>query len=87
VSGRLTPIKRDDFINRLKALGFEGPMQGTNHAFMLYGRKRQTIPSDHEYDVELLQRLLREVGEVMGRKVTRREWQELRSPRRKPRHG
>lgn len=54
LSQRLAPIKRDEFINRLRALGFTGPIEGTRHAFMLYGRKRQTIPSDAEYSVDLL---------------------------------
>jgi hypothetical protein len=77
MSPRLTPCKREDFIRRLSSLGFSGPYRGTRHEFMLYGKKRQTIPSDAEYPPELVQLLLREVSEVLGRKVSRREWEEL----------
>ncbi len=39
---RLGPIKRDAFIKKLKALGFEGPFPGKRHDFMVIGAYSQT---------------------------------------------
>ena len=44
---RWTPCNRRDFIRRLKALGFDGPLAGTRHSFMIY--KSLAIPSKTEY--------------------------------------
>jgi hypothetical protein len=81
MSPRLAPIKRDEFILRLRALGFEWPVAGGKHRIMLYGQKRLAIPSDAEYSVDLHARMLREVREVIGRPISRQEW-ELLSGRR-----
>ncbi|HZS93802.1 MAG TPA: hypothetical protein VFA78_03325 [Chloroflexota bacterium] len=50
---------------------------------MLYGRKKQTIPSDTEYPPDLVHVLLRQVSEVTGRRITRREWEQLGQKKRR----
>jgi hypothetical protein len=34
------PLKRRDFIRKLRALGFDGPYSGTRHQFMVLGQHR-----------------------------------------------
>ncbi len=68
------PIKRREFIRRLRALGFDGPHRGTRHEFLVFGQKRQTIPSNSDYSLPQLKMLLRQVEAVLGRKVTADEW-------------
>jgi len=36
---RLAPISRSNFIKRLRRLGWEGPLSGGKHEFMVKGRK------------------------------------------------
>ena len=43
--------KRQDFIRRLRKLGFEGPYSGKRHQFMVYKQHRLAIPSNAEYSV------------------------------------
>jgi hypothetical protein len=43
------PLKRRDFIRKLRALGYEGPYSGTRLQFMIFGQHRQTIPGNPEY--------------------------------------
>lgn len=71
---RLSPCKRRDFVRRLRKLGFEGLYSGTRHQFMVYGHYRQTIP---EYSVPQLRMLLGQVGEILGREISREEWNRL----------
>lgn len=83
MSSRLTPLRRDQFIACLRKLGFEGPVMGTNHAMMLYGRKRLAIPSDREYSAALQRLMLREISEIFERDITRDEWIGLREGRKR----
>ena len=71
------PIKRREFIRRLHALGFEGPYRGARHDFLIFGQRRQTIPSNVEYSAPQLRILLRQVEAVLGRKIGREEWARL----------
>jgi hypothetical protein len=71
------PIKRREFIRRLRALGFTGPGRGTRHEFLLYGEHRQTIPSNPEYSVPQLRMLLRQVQSIRSRPITLDEWDAL----------
>ena len=71
---RWTPCKRRDFIRRLHQMGFEGPFSGTRHQFMIYGRHRLAIPSNPEYSVAQLRRMLGEVEGIIGREVSAEEW-------------
>ena len=64
------PLKRRDFIRKLRALGFGGPYSGTRHQFMVLGQHRQTIPTNSEYS-------LRQVEAILGRPVSLDEWNSL----------
>lgn len=68
------PLKRREFIRRLRALGFAGPHRGARHEFMVFGQKRQTIPSNTDFSVPQLKVLLRQVETVLGRRITAGEW-------------
>jgi hypothetical protein len=71
---RWTPCKRREFIRRLRALGFGGPLTGTRHSFMIYGRHRLTIPSNAEYSVDQVRMMVAEVETILGRPVSAAEW-------------
>ena len=72
-----SPCKRKEFIKRLRGLEFEGIYSGTKHQFMLFGNNRLTIPSNNEYSVPQLKLMLREVEEIIERKITVEEWNDL----------
>lgn len=74
---RWAPCKRRDFIRRLRAIGFDGPFSGTRHQFMVYEQHRLAIPSNAEYCVPQLRMMIREVEEIIGRKITTDEWNRL----------
>jgi len=69
--GRLPPVSRREFIQRMLRLGFDGPFSGGRHEFLLRGDRRLVVPNPHRGDisVDLLQHLLDEAG------VTRQEWE------------
>jgi hypothetical protein len=72
-----SPCKRQDLIRRLRQLGFEGVFWGAKHQFMVMGQNRLTLPSNAEYSVPQLRRMLREVGAMIGREITLEEWSRL----------
>lgn len=71
------PCKRREFIRRLKSIGFEGPFSGTRHQFMTFERHRLAIPSNSEYSIPHLRFMLREVENILGRKIPADEWNNL----------
>ena len=71
------PLKRRELVRRLRALGFEGPISGTRHQFMIFGQHRQTIPSNAEYSVPQVRMLLRQAASILGRSVPLDEWDSL----------
>ncbi len=64
------PLKRREFFRKLRALGFDGPISGTRHQFMIFGQHRQTIPSNSEYSVPQVRMLLRQAASILGRPIT-----------------
>lgn len=66
-------IKRHDLIQALRKAGFEGPMRGGKHEFMLKGHLRLVLPNPHQGEIgrELLARLLRQA------RLSRDEWERL----------
>jgi hypothetical protein len=74
---RWTPCKRRDFIRRLRALGFDGPLAGTRHSFMIYLTHRLAIPSNAEYSVDKVRMMVTEVEAILGRPLTAAEWNDL----------
>lgn len=71
------PIKRRDFVRKLRRLGLEGPYSGTRHEFMVFEARRLTIPSNGEYSVPQLRMMLRELELVLGRDVPAEQWEGL----------
>jgi hypothetical protein len=71
------PIKRREFIRRLRGLGFQGPFAGTRHEFLVFGQHRQTIPSNSEYSTPQLKMLLRQAETILGRKISLDDWDNL----------
>jgi len=69
----LGPVRRDELIKYLRALGFEGPYYGRKHQFMIKGEVRLRIPNPHQRDIgkELLSRILRQG------KISRDTWEKL----------
>jgi hypothetical protein len=71
------PIKRREFVRRLRALGFAGPYRGTRHDFLVFGQRRQTVPSNAEFSLPQLRMLLRQVESVCGRNISVDDWEAL----------
>ncbi|MDT5061877.1 MAG: hypothetical protein QOH63_2336 [Acidobacteriota bacterium] len=71
------PCKRNDFVRRLRQLGFTGLYSGAKHQFMIYGQHRLTIPSNKEYSVPQLRLMLREVEAILGRQISVDKWNDL----------
>ena len=70
---RVGPIRRSDLIRCLRQLGFEGPLSGGNHQFMVRDDTTIRIPNPHQGDIgtELLVRILRQAG------IARATWERL----------
>ena len=67
------PIKRKDLIYYLRQLGFEGPLSGGKHQFMIRGDVTLRIPNPHQGDIgeDLLVRILKQA------RISRKEWERL----------
>lgn len=65
-------ISHREFVNKLRALGFEGPYSGGGHPFMVRGEFKLHIPNPHNGDISrvLLSEVLRQAG------VSSKEWNE-----------
>ncbi len=74
---RWTPCKRDEFIRKLRQLGFTGPEPGGKHAHMRYGRYTLVLPNNLEYSVPQVKTLLQQVASALGRRISLKEWQQL----------
>ena len=74
---RWSPCKRRDFIRRLRKIGFDGPLSGTRHQFVIFGQHRLAVPSNAEFSVTQLRMMLREVEEIIGRRISMHEWNNL----------
>ena len=57
----------------MRALGFEGPLSGGRHQFMVREDVVVTIPNPHQADIGigLLSRVLRQAG------ISREEWEAI----------
>ena len=71
------PLKRRDFIRKLRALNFDGPFSGTRHQFMILGQHRQTIPSNSEFSVPQIRMPVRQVESILGWPISLDEWDSL----------
>ena len=71
------PLKRREFVRKLRGLGFDGPYSGTRHQFMILGQHRQTIPTNSEFSVPQVRMLLRQVESILGNSISLDEWDSL----------
>ena len=55
---RWKPCKRNEFIRRLRKLGFDGPILGRTNQFMVFQQHRLTIPSNDEYSMPQLRMMV-----------------------------
>ena len=74
---RWLPCKRKEFIRRPRKLGFQGPFSGTRHQFLTYQEHRLAIPSQSEYSVPQPKMMLAEAEDILGRKISLEEWNQL----------
>lgn len=67
------PIKRKDLIKALKQAGFEGPLAGGKHEFLVRGELRLVLPNPHQGEIsrDLLRRILRQAS------ISREDWEKL----------
>ena len=72
---KLSPLKPDEVIRRLRRLGFDGPFPGGRHAHMVHRATGRVIPvpthRGRDVGVGLIRAILREAG------ATPEEWNEL----------
>ncbi len=73
-----SPCKRNDFIGRLRRLGFDGPFAGSKHQFLIFENHRLTVPSNSEFSVPQLRIMLLETGAILGRDIAAEEWNNLK---------
>jgi hypothetical protein len=72
-----SPCKRQDFIRRMRRLGFEGVFSGAKHQFMVLDEHRLTLPSNEEYSVPQLRMMIRVVEGILDREITLEEWSQF----------
>jgi predicted RNA binding protein YcfA (HicA-like mRNA interferase family) len=70
---RFGPISRQDLIRCLRQLGFQGPISGGKHQFVVKDKRRVRIPNPHGSAIgkNLLRVILKEAG------VSVTEWEDL----------
>jgi hypothetical protein len=73
----MKPCKRKDFIRKLRILGFIGPFSGSKHHFMIFENFRLSIPSNEEYSVPQLKMMLKEIEEILSKKIDNVDWNNL----------
>ena len=74
---KLRPCKRNEFIRKLKKIGFDAPEPGGRHFYMRYGNYTLTLPNNKEFSVPQLKMLLNEIEQGTGKKITRKQWDDL----------
>lgn len=69
---KLTPLKAEEVIRKLKRLGFSGPFPGGKHVRMVHDAKRIIIPipihKGKDISIGLIREILNEIG------ISREEW-------------
>jgi predicted RNA binding protein YcfA (HicA-like mRNA interferase family) len=70
---KLGPIKRKELIHYMRRLGFEGPISGGNHQFMVRGSLKVWIPNPHEGGIgrNFLRKILKQAG------ISQSDWEKL----------
>ncbi len=71
MTGKLVPVSRRTLINRLRKLGWEGPIPGKRHQVMRKGKHKVPIPNPgHRGDIGpgLINQILKQA------KISRDKW-------------
>lgn len=70
---KLSPLKREVLISKLRKLGFDGPFSSTRHQYMKRSREKIFIPNPHGKDIGLpiIRKIISQVG------VNRDKWIKL----------
>lgn len=66
----LRPVSRDELVSRLRKLGFDGPLPGGSHQYMVRNSRKVRLPNPHGGDIPV--GLLRQILNVAG--VSREQW-------------
>ncbi len=75
--GNWKPLKRREFIKRLKKFGFQSPEPGGRHFYMRYGTYTLTLPNNKEYSVPQIKMLLSEIEYGVKKKISIDIWESL----------
>lgn len=72
---RLRPLKPEEVIQKLRKLGFVGPIPGGKHVRMVHPQQKKTIPipvhKGKDVSIGLIRQIINEVG------ISRDKWLEL----------
>ncbi len=70
---KLSPLKREVLVSKLRKLGFEGPFPSARHQYMKRSREKIFIPNPHGKDIGLpiVRKILNQVG------IDRNKWIKL----------
>ncbi len=72
---KLMPLKANEVMRKLRALGYDGPIPGGRHVHMVHHVQKKVIPipthGNKDIGVGLLRKIIRDAG------VTVEEWQNL----------
>jgi predicted RNA binding protein YcfA (HicA-like mRNA interferase family) len=72
---RLTPLKPQEVISKLRKFGFEGPVGGGRHPKMFHPEKGTIIPIPMHKGKNVSVGIIREIISDIG--ISREEWLEL----------
>jgi len=72
---RLTPLKPDKVIKKLRRIGFNGPFPGGKHIRMVSSKTGKVIPIPAHKGKEVSIGLIREIINEIG--ISKKEWTEL----------
>lgn len=72
---RLTPLKPEEVIRKLRRLGFIGPISGGKHVRMVHPETGKIIPIPIHKGRDISVGLIREIINELG--ISREEWLEL----------
>ncbi len=75
--GNWKPLKRREFIKKLKKFGFQSPEPGGRHFYMRYGTYTLTLPNNNEYSVHKIKMLLSEIEHGVKKKISIDIWEIL----------
>ncbi len=69
---KLTPLKAEEVMKKLRRLGFSGPFPGGKHVRMVHLKKAKIIPVPVHKGKDVSVGLIREIINELG--ISREEW-------------